>query len=542
MRSRLLTTPAARRLFSLTWLLAAVTFATAGWFLFAGSSALPGGSRYVEGVIGQVERVNPLFAQADTAEADLAALVFSGLTRPRGDGAPLADLAESWAISPDGLVYTFRLHAALAWHDGAPLTSRDVAFTIATVQDPGFRGLPALATDWAGVRVATPDDRTIELTLRAPSASFLNRTALAVLPQHLLQGTPANQLADAAFGVAPVGSGPYRLRELGSDRALLEANPSYHLGAPPIPELELRFYRDEGALATALERREVNAALLPEGDGAAARAAQVRSDLTSTDLPRAGYVALYLNNQRPPLDEERTRLALAAAIDRDALQRDVLGERARLGLSPLVPGSWAAPSQPAISYGNVDALFAEAGWPRGQGGVCTRGSQRLALTLETNADPRRTRLAEAVANQLRAAGVEVEVAPLPAIQLLQQRLVPRDYGMVIFAWDTGPDPDPYGAWHTSQITGAGRNFAGYHDATTDALLEQARSTLDQLERVELYRRFEARFLAQTPSVILHYPARAYVHPRGLTGLEAGLQFDTSSRFRDVQRWHVVRTP
>lgn len=170
-----------------------------------------------------------------------------------------------------------------------------------------------------------------------------------------------------------------------------------------------------------------------------------------------------------------------------------------------------------------------------------RGSEPLALTLETNADPRRARLAEVVAAQLRAAGIQVEVSALPGVQLLQQRLQPRDYAMVIFAWDTGPDPDPYGAWHTSQITGAGRNFAGFHDPTTDALLEQARSTLDQVERVELYRQFEARFLTQAPSVILQYPARVYVHPRGLGELDTGLQFDAASRFRDVHRWHVLVT-
>jgi peptide/nickel transport system substrate-binding protein len=543
LRSALAALPPARRVLPALWLLAGIVLVTAGWFGFAGRTAPGGSSRYVEGVIGQVERVNPLFAQPDTAEADISALVFNGLTRPRGDGIPVAGLAESWDISPDGLTYTFHLHAALSWHDGAPLTARDVAFTIATVQNPGFRGLPALAADWAGVEVATPDERTVVVTLRAPSSSFLSRAAMPVLPEHLLRGVPVNDLLGAPFGLAPVGSGPYRVRELGRDRAILDANPSYHLGPPAIPEIELRFYRDEGALAASIERGDVDAALLPDGaDGAAARAAATRDNLARTVLPRAGYVALYLNNQRPPLDEVRTRLALAAVIDRDALARDVLGAEALTGVSPLVPGSWAAPSQPAIAYGDVDALFAEAGWFRGQGGVRARNGVRLSLTLETNADPRRTRLAEAVAAQLRAAGVEVEVISLPAIQLVQQRLLPRDYSMVLFAWDTGPDPDPYGAWHTSQIAGAGRNFSGFHDVLTDATLEQARSTLDQVERMELYRRFETRFLSQAPSIVLYYPGRAYVHPAGLAGLDTGLQFDTSSRFRDVQRWHVVRTP
>lgn len=541
---RPVTAATARRLFALAWLLVAIASVTSGWYLFGRAPAAETRA-YVEGVVGQPERVNPLFAQPGSPDADLVALVFAGLTTPRGDGAPIPDLAESWTVTPDGLRYTFRLRSALFWHDGAPLTSADVAFTVARVQEAGFRGLPTLASEWAGVGVTVIDERSIAFALRAPSATFLTRAALPILPAHLLQGIPPADLPGHEFNQHPIGSGPYRLVQLTRTRASLEANANYHRGVPAIHAVQLRFYRDESSLGGAIERQEVDAALLPAGlDGPAAKAAAGRPDLTRTDLPEGGYTVLYFNNQRAPLDEARTRLALSAAIDRDALLRDVFGGRGQRGISPLVPGSWAAPgtdgriaaSAPAAT---LDELFAQAGWLRGPGGVRFRGGERLKLTLETNAEATRARLAEAVATQLRAAGVDVEVSTLPGIQFVQQRLQPRDFQLAIFGWETGPDPDPYGGWHTSQITGSGRNFAGYHDATIDALLERARATLDEYERVELYRQFQARFLQEAPAVILHYPVRAYVHPGALAGLDRALQFDPSNRFRNIEAWRFV---
>jgi peptide/nickel transport system substrate-binding protein len=532
----------ARRLFALAWLLLATGSVAAGWLVLGRPPEADSTRTYVEGVIGQPERVNPFFALPDSPDADLVALLFNGLTRPRGDGAPVPDLAESWDVTPDGLRYTFRLRSALFWHDGTALTSRDVAFTVSKVQEPGFRGHPALAAEWAGVSVASPDQRTVVFTLRAPSASFLTRASLPVLPAHLLEGVTAAELLDAAFNQAPVGSGPYRVRELTRSRALLEANANFHRGAPGLHAVELRFYRDESALAAALESGEVDAAALTDTDGPLARVAAARADLVRSELPQAGYTVLYLNNQRPPLNESRTRLAIAAAIDRAELLRDVFGGQGRAGSTPIVPGSWAAAEDATVSASTppgVDELFAAAGWVRGlPDGVRRRGAERLSLTLEVNADGTRLRLAEAVAAQLRAAGVEVEVASVPGQQFVQQRLQPREYQLAIFGWDTGPDPDPYGAWHTSQITGSGRNIAGYHDPTTDGLLERARSTLDQLERAALYREFEERFTAEAPSVILHYPVRSYVHPRALHGLDRGLQFDASSRFRGIEGWQL----
>ena len=528
------------RLLYLGWLVAGAVALAAGWYAFGAVDGPPGPDRYVEGVVGEPRRVNPLFSRLNSVDADIAALVFSGLTSAGPDGTPLPDLAESWEVTPDRLTYTFSLRSGLFWHDGRQLTARDVAFTIEQVQAPGFQGPSTLATQWASVAVIVVDDRTLIFHLAAPSASFLSRTALGVLPRHLLDGLTVGELFAAPFNAAPVGSGPYRLVELTSRHALLERNPSYHLGAPQLDEIEMRFYPDAPSLTAALASGDVDGALFGERPTEAERAALAsRPDLTSNDLPLASYTVLYLNNQRAPLNDEPLRRAIAAAIDREALLDAAPGARGMAGDGPIVPGSWAYSAGDQPDAAAVDGLFTLAGWLRGEDGVRQRDGGPLRLELATNAGPARVELAELVAAQLGAAGVDVTVVAFPAAQLLSARLQPRSYDLAIFGWETEPDPDPYGAWHTSQISLPGRNIAGYHDPEADALLEAARLTLDVAERTDLYARFSQRFREAAPAIVLRYPARTYVYPASLVGVTDGLLFEPASRFRDVHRWHVV---
>jgi peptide/nickel transport system substrate-binding protein len=507
-----------------------------GWLALGGAAGGGGGSaeRYVEGVIGAPARVNPLLAGRNQPDDDLAVLVFSGLTRIAGDGTPLPDLAERWEVTPDGRTYTFQLRGDVFWHDGERLDAADVAFTVGLVQAPGFAGSEALAAAWAPVEVIVADGDTILFRLPEPSAPFLTVAALGVLPEHLLggvEGIEGRALLDAGFNRAPVGTGPYRLVELDRARARLERNTSYYLGAPAIDEIELRFYPDTGALAAAIARSEVDGALLPPEIVSLGGA-----DHRAHALTEAGYLALYINNQRTPLDEPVLRHALAAAIDRDAL---AAAADALPGEGPIVPGSWAhAPPAPR-ALDTAGALLDGAGWPRNEFGRRARDGVELDLQLATNDDPRRATRAAALAAQLRAHGVRVSIEVLPASELLATRLEPRDYDLLLFGWQQGADPDPYPAWHTSQIVPGGRNVAGYTDPASDRLLEAARATLDVAERRELYALFTERFAETAPAVVVLYPRRSYLLPADLEVPDPGLLFGPESRFRDVHLWRFA---
>ncbi|HXI17166.1 MAG TPA: ABC transporter substrate-binding protein, partial [Chloroflexota bacterium] len=141
------------------------------------------GGAYVEGLAGFPQAMNPVLAN-DDASRSVNALIFSGLTRPDANGQPVADLAESWEISPDGKTYTFVIRANARWHDGTPVSSEDVLFTIRTIQDPLYQG--QLGSSWRDVAVEKPDDRTVKLTLQKDSyAPFIEHTSLGLLPAHL---------------------------------------------------------------------------------------------------------------------------------------------------------------------------------------------------------------------------------------------------------------------------------------------------------------------------------------------------------------------
>ena len=540
----------ARLLFP-TVLLAGLALLAASWYATDPRASVPEHRRYVEGVVGLPQRINPVFSDGGQSaggqtDGDLVALIFSGLTSTAGDGSPRPDLAERWEITPDGRAYTFFLRSDVQWHDGHRFDAGDVAFTIAHIQSADFAGDPDLARAWSDVTVTTPTDRIVIMRLPERSASFISRTAIGILPEHLLRGLDGPGLALAPFNVRPVGTGPFRLARLNRDRAQLQPNTSYYAGVPSLREFEMRFYETPAALIEALAAGQIDAALLGESSNPAERAVIVdRDDLIAAALPRNGYTVLYVNNDRPPFDDAALRRALLASVDRSRLAlaaRDSTGLvlSAIPGSGVIVPDSWAYAEQRWPAPPEAEALWAAAGWALVDG-VRLRDGIALSLEIVTNVDPVRVAVAESIADDLRRVGIDATVTAVSAAEVLRNRLAPRDYDLAVFAWEAEIDPDPYGGWHSSQIADGGRNVAAYHDTTSDALLEAARLTLDIGERRALYRRFAARFVEQAPSLVLFYPKRLYVHPRDLDGLSDGLLFQPASRFRDVYLWRLGRS-
>jgi peptide/nickel transport system substrate-binding protein len=168
------------------------------------------GGIYREGVIGNVDKINPLFI-LNTSEASANRLVFSGLTRTLPNNQIIPDLAKDWTVEPDGLTYTFNLKSNLKWQDGQALTADDIIFTINLIQNPDTRA-PEFA-DWKNVKVEKINDSQIKFTLPSSYPGFLSVTQTAILPKHLLseyaeRGAKNIKIAD--FNKKPVGSGPYK--------------------------------------------------------------------------------------------------------------------------------------------------------------------------------------------------------------------------------------------------------------------------------------------------------------------------------------------
>ena len=502
--------------------------------------------RYVEAIVGSPARVNPLFAPLNDTDADLASLVFSGLTRLGLDGQVLPDLAQSWEVSPDGLNYTFKLRRDVNWHTGAAFTAEDALFTYELLADPDLPSDSRLGQLWRQVSCNAPDEFTLICELSAPFAPFLSFTSIGLLPKHILEGTSAATIQDSPFNQAPAGTGPFRLAQLDQSKAILRANPTYYGDRPAIDEIEFRFFPNPSTAAAALSRGEVQGLLLGPS------ASQEDFDLLTSSQGLRAYTSnrtlilmLFLNNSQPPFDDKALREAVALSVNVDDLISDLLGGRAVRADSPIVPGTWAYNPQLEPRPHDLKAareLLDEAGWEMTDDGVRQKDGKEMRISLMTDQDPLRIAIAQMVANQLAEVGIQVAVTPQDA-DLRREFLAPHQYQAAIFGWDPGPDPDPYLVWHSSQVEPPDNgNIAGYQNEDADRVIEEARQTTDLDKRQALYYTFQQMFFEDVPSVLLYYPAFTYFVAEEVQNIELGTLFRSSSRFANATQWSTGESP
>ena len=205
--------------------------------LLVSVSPAPGGT-YVEGVIGELRELNPLLFSYHGPDRDIAKLVYAGMLKFDGSGQPIPDLAESWAVTADGLSYTFVIRSGLRWHDGVPLSLDDVIFTIGLMQSLDYPGPADTGELWRQIAVAKLNNSTLKLTLPEAYAPFLDHVTFPVLPAHMFSGVRSADLKLHPANLNPVGSGPFKVENLSlgdgnsNSEVLLTTNPFYHGDTP----------------------------------------------------------------------------------------------------------------------------------------------------------------------------------------------------------------------------------------------------------------------------------------------------------------------
>lgn len=321
---------------------------------------------------------------------------------------------------------------------------------------------------------------------------------------------------------------------------VLRANSDYVLSQPYLREIEIQFFPDDQALATALLEQRIDGALLrpvlPADQIERLRqngAWQVLQPL------RTSYTAVFLNASIPLFQDQAVRQALLHAVDRTQLVREVLADQGRVADSPVPLDTWAhAETLPSYPFAPEQAasLLESAGWQLTGSGVRQKDGKDLRFTLITNDDPTRVAVGQFVVNAWRRVGVQADLATVSPAALLQNYLIPRRYDAVLYGLDTGYDPDAYPVWHSTQRGEDGLNIAAYASKTLDTVLEEGRQAKDQEVRRRLYRDFQQAFLEELPSLPLYQPRYTYVLARRVQGVQVGALFETSSRFVNIHEW------
>jgi len=511
--------------------------------------AAPGGV-YTEGVVGALGRLNPLLDWNNPADRDADRLIFSGLVKFDSRGLPQPDLAESWGVSADGTIYNFTLRPNAQWHDGVPVTSEDVSFTIELIQSSSL--FPSdIKNLWAQIEVKQLDEKNLKFTLPEPYAPFLDYASFGVLPYHILGTTPSAQLDSAAFNISPVGTGPYRFDHLIVDAGqiagiVLTANERYYGTKPFIQQVVFRYYPDSRSAFDAYEQGEVLGVSEVSPDVLPEALEDPELALYTGQLPQISFVMLNIKSQEAPfLDNANVRRALLLGLNRNFIIASFLQGEAIVANGPILPGSWAhyegIERLPYDPEGAIQ-LLKDEGYviPATGGTVRAKENTALDFVLVHPDDALHTQIAQAIQQEWSQIGVQVNLQAAPYDQIIPTYLGPRAYeaALVDLNMARTPDPDPYPFWHQAEATG-GQNYSQWDSRAASEYLEQARTETDFIVRTRHYRNFQVIFEKELPSLPLYYPVYSYGVDAQVRGVQMAPLYDRSDRLSLISSWYLV---
>lgn len=513
-----------------------------------------GGGEYQEGLVGSLMRLNPLLARYSNnpVDQDVSSLLFNGLVRFDSKGFPQYDLANSLGISNNGKIYNFSLRSDANWHDGHPVTSEDVVFTISLLKDEDFPTPTDVQSFWADIEVEALDDHTLQFRLPEPFAPFLDYLNFGLLPAHLLGDMSAEEIINADFNLNPIGTGPYRFDHfLGENDQItgvaLKRFEGYYRENAFLEDFIFRFYDSQEAAWEAYQEGEI-LGIGKIGEEILSPALQAEDlNIYTSRLPEMTMILLHLDNPEVPFFQEMDlRRALLLGLNRQWMVDHLLNGQAVIADSPIFPKTWAY--YEGITHYSYDPEQAvetlrELGYtiPAEGGDVrVNEEGEELAFTLLYPDDERHRLIAETIQENWREIGVGLTLEAVSYEELQGEHLEPRTYqaALVDINLTHHPDPDPYPFWHQTQTTG-GQNYAMWNDRQASEYLEQARIVFDNPdERARLYRNFQVRFVDQMPALLLYYPVYNYGVSEDVQGVRIGPLFDPSDRLRNVAQWYI----
>lgn len=509
------------------------------------------GGIYTEALIGSPQRYNPLLDSFNSVDRDVDKLIFSGLLSIGENGVPQSDLAESWGISQDGKTYNFELRPNILWHDGNPLTTADILFTIELIRQGGEIVPADLKEFWNNVEVEALSDTTIQFRLPEPFAPFTDYLTFGVLPSHLLGNYSIEEIINHPFNLAPVGTGPFKFDQLvvtdgNITGIILKAfDEFYKENKPFLEQINFLYYNS------------AQEALQAYREGIVQGISKVPPELVSEALKEEnlGFYTvnspelkmILINNKNPDspfFQETNIRKALLQGINRQWIINNILDSQAILANGPILPGTWAYYDTGTIDFNLEQArntLQLEGYLISGESGTI-REKDGVPLAFELiHPDTEQDRLiAESIRENWEKLGVQVTLTPLPYDVLVNERLELRNYqaALVDVNFSKTPDPDPYPFWDQAQSTG-GQNYSQWDNRTASEFIEEARITNDLSERIRLYRNFQVIFADEVPALPLYYPVYNYGVDYQIKGVSLGPLFDSSDRFSTILDWFMV---
>ena len=421
------------------------------------------------------------------------------------------DLAESWEISDDGLVYTFHLRSGVKWQEGyGDFTAEDVKYSWDRTMDPeeAAGGSPVLQNSVESVEIVDP--LTVRVTLNKPSPPFL--IMVAHTPNTYIVNKKAIEERGDDFCLNPIGTGPYRVVAAESNAGVtLEAFDDYYGGRPAIDMVELRVVPEESVAVLALKAGEIDFMIVRDPANIASLF-KAGPDIVVNADPQfsASTYALWLNNTREPFSDVRVRHALIHAIDRDTLAREATEGMVTSGAYSIMPPSLIGHTTDVVRYEydpeKAKALLAEAGYPDGV---------KISVdSMQTAFNPIMLTIVQAY---WREVGVDLEINFLDRAAIRQHQSE-GNYDITV-SNPTRAEADLIIDYYRCDAFPPGRNMNLYKAPDEICELMDAQiAEMDYDKRVEMLEKIQQQIAIDAPNVPLWYVSEVTAARSYVTGL------------------------
>ncbi|GAB4141212.1 MAG: peptide-binding protein [Patescibacteria group bacterium] len=403
---------------------------------------------YIEGVVGEIDKINPLFSKSsvssfNSVDQDVSSLIFSGLLK-RNEGKFLPDLAiENPKISDDGRVYEFNLRQNVFWHDGKKFSADDILYTFSTIQslDIASGDLQAI---WSGVLIEKTSDYSVKFTLPRKSMDFLENFTQGIVPKHLLEKISAREIFNSSFNYNPVGTGPFVFLERKStDELVLKRNSSFYGRVPEISELHFKFFKSSLELENSFKKGEIDGFFSTK-------------DLNfknKTEIKSSTKTFVFLNSRN--LNQKL----------RDAIMFGISAEFVQSGNLNFYPKYEESIEKSRLSFFEF-GLKEDNGWKWSDG----REFSLRILALDTEESRMSaTKISEKL---MKNVFVKSEISYFAGSEFWNNKVFNRDYDILIVPIKVSKI-SPYVFFHSNYSFGInGFNFSGYSNKKIDIAIEE----------------------------------------------------------------------
>lgn len=453
---------------------------------------------------------NPCISK-DSASSDINQFLFEGLFTRDWKSNIIPNIASAMPkISADNKTLTIPLRKDVKWHDGKPLTSADVKFSIEFMLNKKTNS-PRIANFELVDKVETPDPYTVVLKMKSVDSAIIPTLANNyIIPKHIWEKVDPLTARESEYNKSKIiGNGPYKFVSWSkSERVVLEVNPSYFGGKAKISKLIFAITPSQAVAMVKTETGEANMVQVPESDIARM---QKNTKLNVNIYDRPAFDCILYNLKSPYFSDKRVRQAISHAINKQYIVKGIykgFGSPAEGSYHPKLAVYNANVPKYTYDIAAAKKLLDDAGWKVGKSGIRVKDGKEFKFVLLTNkGNIMREKLLVEVQRQLKPLGISVEPRILEWNTFLSKYVDVAKFDAYVGGFSTGLDGDQTVFYHSDKAK-ASMNKGAYANKEVDKLLEAARATMDLSKQKQLYGQVQKLVAEDQPMTFLVYRKNA----------------------------------